>query len=91
MKITFVRCAPQLAAFGIFFLGASSSFAQTTFINEFHYDDSGVDEGERIEVAGPSGTSLNGWRIILYEGNDGTVLSTLNLSEPKQWIRHAQL
>ena len=31
------------------------------FINEFHYDNDGADAGEFVEVAGPAGTSLNGW------------------------------
>ena len=45
--------------------------SSTVFINEFHYDNSGTDTGEFIEVAGPAGTNLAGWRIELYNGNGG--------------------
>ncbi|HEU4490021.1 MAG TPA: hypothetical protein VFR74_04040, partial [Jiangellales bacterium] len=44
----------------------------TVWINEFHYDNTGTDEGEFIEVAGPAGTDLTGWRIVRYNGNDAT-------------------
>src|SRR5918992_122410 len=47
--------------------GASS----TVFINEFHYDNASTDTGEFIEIAGPAGTNLTGWRIELYNGNGG--------------------
>ncbi|HEX4871281.1 MAG TPA: ExeM/NucH family extracellular endonuclease [Nevskiaceae bacterium] len=45
--------------------------AQTVFINELHYDNTGTDSGERIEVAGPAGTDLSGWTLILYNGSGG--------------------
>ena len=43
----------------------------TVFINEFHYDNAGTDAGEFIEIAGPAGTNLAGWRIELYNGANG--------------------
>ena len=43
----------------------------TVFINEFHYDNAGTDAGEFIEIAGPAGTDLTGWRIELYNGANG--------------------
>ncbi|HEV2799249.1 MAG TPA: lamin tail domain-containing protein [Pyrinomonadaceae bacterium] len=45
----------------------------TVFINEFHYDDSTAagDTNEFVEVAGPAGTNLTGWSIVLYNG-EGT-------------------
>ncbi|MGF1673971.1 MAG: choice-of-anchor I family protein [Rivularia sp. (in: cyanobacteria)] len=52
----------------------------TVFINEFHYDNSGADSNEFIEIAGPAGTDLTGWSIVLYNGNDGTGYNTTNLS-----------
>ncbi len=55
------------------------SFGQV-FINEIHYDNTGGDVDERIEVAGPDGTSLAGYVIHLYDGSDGTVYATMNLS-----------
>ena len=43
------------------------------FINEIHYDNSGIDENEFIELAGIAGLSLEGWSIHLYNGNNGNV------------------
>ena len=52
----------------------------SVFINEFHYDNTGTDTGEFIEIAGPAGTDLTGWSIVLYNGANGTVYNTINLS-----------
>jgi len=49
------------------------------FFNEIHYDNTGTDAGEAIEVAGVSGTSLAGWSIALYR-SAGTVYDTIPLS-----------
>jgi hypothetical protein len=46
------------------------------FINEIHYDNSGVDAGEAIEIAGPEGTDLSGWSLVLYNGNGGASYGT---------------
>jgi len=46
------------------------------FINEIHYDNTGTDAGEAIEVAGPAGTNLTGWSIVLYNGATGFVYDT---------------
>ncbi len=50
------------------------------FINEIHYDNSGTDEGEGVEVAGLAGTDLTGWQLVPYNGNGGGAYSTLTLS-----------
>jgi endonuclease I len=50
------------------------------WINEFHYDNSGTDTGEMIEVAGPSGLDLGGWSLVGYNGNGGAVYKTVALS-----------
>jgi uncharacterized protein len=42
----------------------------TVFINEIHYDNASTDTGEAIEVAGPSGTDLSGWSVVLYNGTE---------------------
>ena len=47
-----------------------SAMAQV-FINEIHYDNTGTDIGEAIEVAGIAGTDLGGWTLELYNGNGG--------------------
>ncbi|WP_111669837.1 T9SS type A sorting domain-containing protein [Algoriphagus litoralis] len=57
-----------------------SSQAQQVFINEIHYDNTGTDAGEAIEIAGPAGTDLTGWSIVLYNGNGGAVYNTRTLS-----------
>ena len=48
----------------------------TVFINELHYDNTGTDAGELVEVAGPAGTDLTGWNIVLYNGTGGAVYDT---------------
>ena len=50
------------------------------FINEFHYDNTGGDVGEFIEIAAPAGFDLTGWSIVLYNGSNGTSYNTLDLS-----------
>jgi uncharacterized protein len=51
--------------------GGSAQAVTAVFVNEFHYDNTGTDAGEFIEVAGPAGTSLSGWSIVLYNGATG--------------------
>ena len=56
------------AAFGV----VSPARAGTAvFINEIHYDNGGTDTGEAIEIAGPAGTDLTGWSLVLYNGSNG--------------------
>jgi hypothetical protein len=50
------------------------------FINEIHYDNDGIDTGEFIEIAGPAGTDLANWSLVLYSGANGLVYNTLVLS-----------
>jgi predicted extracellular nuclease len=50
------------------------------WINEFHYDNTGTDAGEFIEVAGTAGTDLTGWSLVLYNGNGGAPYVTSALS-----------
>ncbi len=50
------------------------------FINEIHYDNDGTDADEAIEIAGPAGTDLTGWSIVLYNGNGGAPYDTTSLS-----------
>ena len=69
------RLALLLAAFG---LGPAAQ-AQAVFINEIHYDNAGGDVGETIEVAGPAGSSLDGWTLVLYNGNGGAPYSTTEI------------
>lgn len=73
------RIRPALILAALFALPASIP-AQTVFINEFHYDDAGVDQDEGVEIAGPAGTDLSGWTLVGYNGNGGTSYATVNLS-----------
>jgi hypothetical protein len=50
------------------------------FINEIHYDNTGTDTGEAIEIAGPAGANLSGWSLVLYNGNGGNLYNTTTLS-----------
>ncbi len=54
--------------------------ATSVFINEFHYDNSNADTNEFIEIAGPAGTDLSGWSIVLYNGNGNASYNTQTLS-----------
>ncbi len=47
----------------------------TTYISEFHYDNDGADAGEAVEVTGPAGTDLTGWKVVPYNGNGGAPYS----------------
>ena len=57
--------------------------AQTTgttiFINEIHYDNTGADADEAVEIAGPAGTDLTGWSLLFYNGNGGAEYASLDL------------
>ena len=60
-------------------LYTTSGHAQL-WINEFHYDNAGTDTDEFVEIAGPIGTSLNGWSIVLYNGSGGASYATIDLT-----------
>ncbi|WP_084605586.1 endonuclease [Psychromonas aquimarina] len=69
--------------------GASASTSTTVtvenvvsvpWINEFHYDNASTDVNEFIEIAGSAGTDLSGWKIEAYNGGNGTVYKTFDLS-----------
>jgi endonuclease I len=57
----------------------SSAFADV-FINEFHYDNASTDTNEKIEVIAPAGTSMTGWKVVLYNGNGGVQYGTYSFS-----------
>ena len=54
--------------------------AQSVFINEIHYDNASSDVNEAIEIAGPSGTDLTGWSLVLYNGSNSSTYNTINLA-----------
>lgn len=49
-------------------------------ISEIHYDNFGTDQNEGIEVEGPAGASLEGWSLVLYNGNGGAPYNTRALT-----------
>ncbi|MGB8635049.1 MAG: endonuclease [Rhodanobacteraceae bacterium] len=73
----FSRFAGMIAAL----LWVVPALADTrVFINELHYDNGGSDTGEAIEVAGPAGTDLAGWSLVLYNGSTGTSYGSISLN-----------
>src|SRR5688500_13913458 len=69
-----------LAAAGALML---SSFATAQVrISEIHYDNTGADVGESIEVSAPAGTDLTGWSLVLYNGSTGARYDTDALPTP---------
>lgn len=43
----------------------------TPFVSEIHYDNTGADAGEFVEVQVPAGTTTAGWSVVLYNGSNG--------------------
>ncbi len=56
------------------------AFPEGVFLNEFHYDNTGADADEQIEIAAAPGTDLTGWSVVLYNGNGGAAYSTVALT-----------
>src|SRR5436190_24340690 len=48
--------------------------------SEIHYDNSGTDTGEAIEVSGPAGMDVTGWQVVLYNGTGGASYDTKTLT-----------
>ncbi|MGY1668267.1 ExeM/NucH family extracellular endonuclease [Geodermatophilus sp. SYSU D00696] len=46
------------------------------YVSEIHYDNTGTDAGEFVEVHLPAGTSSAGLSVVLYNGGNGTVYDT---------------
>ena len=76
----FARPLFVLAVLCLWVSGSRAQATPTVFINEIHYDNASTDSGEFIEIAGPAGTSLVGYSIVLYNGNGGAVYDTDALS-----------
>ena len=53
----------------------------TVFINEIHYDNSGGDQDEFVEVAGVSGLNLAGWSLHFYNGSNGNEYKEYNFTD----------
>jgi predicted extracellular nuclease len=72
--------AGVLALVAVLLFAGTASAQTNVFVNELHYDNSGTDAGEAIEVAAPQGTDLTGWTVVLYNGNGGAAYDTDPLS-----------
>ena len=70
--------ASAVTVFGAVIVAQSATAAEPTmpFISEFHYDNTGADVGEFVEVQVPPGTTTLGWSIVLYNGSNGTPYDT---------------
>jgi hypothetical protein len=73
------KIVPCLGGLALMAFAAIPVSANTVFINELHYDNSGTDAGEGVEIAGPAGTSLAGWNLALYDGTSGALYDSLSL------------
>ncbi|MCZ2826729.1 MULTISPECIES: ExeM/NucH family extracellular endonuclease [unclassified Modestobacter] len=51
----------------------------TPFVSEIHYDNTGGDVDEFVEVQLPAGTSSAGLSVVLYNGSGGAAYATLAL------------
>lgn len=74
-----LAAALVLAGYGAALAGAPPA-ATSVFVNEVHYDNSSDDVGEAIEIAGPAGTDLAGWSLVLYNGSNNAAYNTRTLS-----------
>lgn len=88
-----VRAAMRRAPVCALLLGVASVASADVWINELHYDNSGTDANERVEIIGNAGTSLAGWKVVLYNGGDRKAYKTVNLSGtlPSQCGGHGAL
>jgi predicted extracellular nuclease len=69
-----------VAMMAVFLPAVPSGAAPDVFFSEIHYDNSGTDAGEAIEVTAPAGMDMTGWSIVLYNGNGGAPYNTANLT-----------
>jgi hypothetical protein len=61
---------------------AEDGSSPSVFVNEIHYANAGVDAGEFVEIAGPSGTDLSGYDVVLYDGATGDPYESTALTQP---------
>ena len=53
---------------------------QSVWINEFHYDNTGADTGEFVEIAYTTSTDISDYTLVVYNGHDQKVLNSHSLS-----------
>ena len=50
------------------------------WVNEIHYDNTGADVNEFVELAGPAGDNVNGWVLYAYDGATGNQYLRIKLA-----------
>jgi hypothetical protein len=63
------------------FLTPLVSNASLIFINEIHYDNSGADKDEFVELAGTAGLNLFDWSLQFYNGSTGLIYKTVVIDD----------
>lgn len=56
------------------------SNVEAAFINEIHYENSGADVGEAVELFANVSTDFSGWSLVLYNGFNSASYQTIDLS-----------
>lgn len=82
LATTFLVFGPSASEFPRFARSrvAAQAAPPTVRIAELHYDNTGTDSGEAIEISAPAGTDLTGWSIVLYNGADRAAYNTRTLT-----------
>ncbi|NVJ59418.1 MAG: endonuclease [Gammaproteobacteria bacterium] len=70
----------QSEALNVTTLDAPTPVEGELWINEIHYDNASTDVEEFFEIAGPAGFDLQGTQVALYNGSNGTLYNTINLT-----------
>jgi hypothetical protein len=65
----------------IILLTSITSQASLIFINEIHYDNSGADKNEFVEIAGTAGLNLLDWSLQFYNGSTGYLYKTHTIDD----------
>jgi len=63
----------------LFLTGTARAGVITPFISEIHYDNTGADIAEFVEITG-SGMDLSGWVLRFYNGATGTIYDSMSLT-----------
>ncbi len=59
-------------------MSAQASFSASVFLSEIHYDNTGTDTGEFVEIYLASGLDIFDVSVQLYNGNGGVVYETIS-------------
>ncbi|GIE78973.1 multifunctional nuclease/2',3'-cyclic-nucleotide 2'-phosphodiesterase/5'-nucleotidase/3'-nucleotidase [Actinoplanes philippinensis] len=60
-------------ALGLSLTGPVAAATDAPFISEIHYDNTGTDSGEAVEIEAPVGYDLSDWQLYLYNGSNNKV------------------